>query len=211
MGCIYSILNKSNGKIYIGQTIRTPNERKSEHFSRLRNQNHINPHLQNSWNKYGEDTFEFNVLENCPNEELGVNEDWWVTYFDSTNRTNGYNLQSGGYSNYTVSDETRIKQSEALKGCVRSEEFCRKISDARKGMKFSEKHKENISKAISLSLNNTGYYRVHIDKDSRYAQGFRYVYKWVVDGKNKKITSTSLDNLKEKVLSHGLEWFKIDE
>lgn len=211
MSGIYSIINKSNGKIYVGQTSRPFDERKSEHFNRLNRQVHSNPHLQSAWNKYGEDAFEFNILENCPKEDLGENEDWWITYFDSTNQSKGYNLQSGGVSDYTVSDETRKKQSEALKGYKHSEEFCKKISDARKGMVFSETHKRNMSKSKCKSLNNSGFYRVHKDKDSRYAQGFRYVYKWVENGKNKKITSVSLDKLKEKVLSQGLVWCRIEE
>jgi len=45
-----------------------------------------------------------------------------------------------------ISEETRRKISEALKGRKLSEETKQKISEVRKGMKFSEKHKQNISK-----------------------------------------------------------------
>ena len=31
MGIIYKVTNKENGKIYIGQTIQTLNERKNKH------------------------------------------------------------------------------------------------------------------------------------------------------------------------------------
>ena len=108
MGAIYSILNKLDGKIYVGQSVN-PNKRKTDHFRALRKGIHHNAHLQRAWDKYGEDAFEFNILENCTDDKLNDNEDWWISYFDSTNRDKGYNLESGGNSNYTISEETRAK------------------------------------------------------------------------------------------------------
>ena len=211
MGYIYSILNKVNGKIYVGQTIQRFNKRKSKHINQLRNQKHYSNHLQNAWNKYGEDAFDFNVIEICSNESLNSNEEWWIDYFDSENPLRGYNLQSGGKSNFTVSDETRRKQSEALKGYVHSPESRKNMSEGRRGIKFSKSHRENLSKSKSLNKNTTGYYRVFKDCDSRYSQGFRYVYKWSEYGKKKKFTSVSLDRLKEKVISNGLVWCRIED
>lgn len=211
MSCIYSILNKSNGKIYIGQTIQKPNKRKSEHFTRLRRNEHDNPHLQNAFNKYGEDSFEFNIIENCSIDKLNDNEEWWIDYFNSTNPDIGYNLQSGGDSNYTVSEETRKKQSEALKGYKHSIESRINMSNARKGIVFSDEHKKNISKSKSKAKNTTGFYRVFKDKDSRYSQGFRYVYKWTENGSKKKLTSVSLDKLQKKVIANGLLWCEISK
>lgn len=108
MGAIYSILNLIDGKIYVGQSVN-PNKRKTDHFRALRKGVHHNAHLQRAWNKYGEDAFEFNILENCTDDKLNDNEIWWISYFDSTNRDKGYNLESGGNSGYTVSEETRAK------------------------------------------------------------------------------------------------------
>lgn len=211
MSCIYSILNKNNGKIYIGQTIQKANKRKSEHFTHLRRNEHDNPHLQNAFNKYGEDSFEFNIIENYPIDKLNDNEEWWINYFNSTNPDMGYNLQSGGDSNYTVSEETRKKQSEALKGYKHSIESRINMSNARKGIVFSEEHKKNISKSKSKAKNTTGFYRVFKDKDSRYSQGFRYVYKWTENGSKKKLTSVSLDKLQKKVIANGLLWCEISK
>lgn len=211
MSCIYSILNKNNGKIYIGQTIQKANKRKSEHFTRLRRNEHDNPHLQNAFNKYGEDSFEFNIIENYPIDKLNDNEEWWINYFNSTNPDMGYNLQSGGDSNYTVSEETRKKQSEALKGYKHSIESRINMSNARRGIVFSEEHKKNISKSKSKAKNTTGFYRVFKDKDSRYSQGFRYVYKWTENGSKKKLTSVSLDKLQKKVIANGLLWCEISK
>lgn len=116
MGCIYSILNKVNGKIYVGQTNRKFSRRMTEHKSHLRGNCHRNPHLQNAWNKYGEDAFEFNILEECPNSKLDDNEEWWITHFKSNNPAIGYNMQGGGNSQGTCSPDFREKMSKVTKG-----------------------------------------------------------------------------------------------
>jgi len=63
-GGIYYIVNNYNGKIYIGSSINMK-RRKKEHLNSLRNGSHYNTHLQASYNKYGEDVFEFRVIVIC--------------------------------------------------------------------------------------------------------------------------------------------------
>jgi group I intron endonuclease len=60
-GGIYEIINKVNGKRYVGSSINI-RRRWNEHKSELSLKCHSNSHLQNSWNKYGEDAFSFEVL-----------------------------------------------------------------------------------------------------------------------------------------------------
>ena len=59
---IYTITNKNNGKTYIGSSIDIGN-RWGEHLCTLRKNTHCNGHLQRSWNKHGEDAFEFKVIK----------------------------------------------------------------------------------------------------------------------------------------------------
>ena len=59
---VYVILNLQNGKCYIGSTVDY-HKRHAMHLSRLRRGISHCPHLQAAWNKYGEDTFWFGVLE----------------------------------------------------------------------------------------------------------------------------------------------------
>jgi group I intron endonuclease len=62
MACgIYKIVNKENGKIYIGSTRRLA-ERKTEHFSKFK-KNKGNSIIRNAILKYGIDNFEFVVIE----------------------------------------------------------------------------------------------------------------------------------------------------
>ena len=60
---IYKITCKVNNKIYIGSTEVCFKQRFKKHKQRLRNNYHENDYLQKSWNKYGEDNFVFEILE----------------------------------------------------------------------------------------------------------------------------------------------------
>ncbi len=59
---IYWIRNKINGKRIIGSS-NNIRQRWYRHKSVLRYNKHENPHLQNAWNKYGEEGFVLEVLE----------------------------------------------------------------------------------------------------------------------------------------------------
>lgn len=67
---IYKIVNKTTGQCYVGQSQRAK-KRLKEHFRLLRWGKHTNPHLQNSYNKYGAEAFYGAIEVECPNlEEL---------------------------------------------------------------------------------------------------------------------------------------------
>lgn len=103
---IYEILNKKNGKSYIGQTLNYKN-RCYGHKHKLKNNKHVNKYLQRSWNKYGEESFEFNILEKCKSlKELNKKEKKWIEKKKATNSDYGYNNMNGG-NNGNHSQETK--------------------------------------------------------------------------------------------------------
>ena len=59
---IYKLECVKTGRIYIGKT-RNPKSRKEQHFSSLRNGKHPVKLMQSDYNKYGEEGFDFAVLE----------------------------------------------------------------------------------------------------------------------------------------------------
>lgn len=90
---IYKIENKINNKKYIGQSINIE-KRWKEHQYLLNLNKHHNYHLQNAWNKYKEESFIFNIIEECDEKILNDKEQHWIEMLDSYN--NGYNLDKGG-------------------------------------------------------------------------------------------------------------------
>ncbi len=61
---IYKIVNKANGKCYVGQS-QNLLKRVAEHFRLLRRGHHTNPRLQHAFNKYGEANFKWEIEATC--------------------------------------------------------------------------------------------------------------------------------------------------
>ena len=66
---IYMILNHTNDKIYIGQSIDIKTRWK-QHKSNLNCNRHENKHLQSAWDKYGKDKFEIQLNANINNCDI---------------------------------------------------------------------------------------------------------------------------------------------
>lgn len=88
---IYKILNLKTKKYYIGSS-KNISKREKCHFSRLKNNNHVNKHLQSSFNKYGIDNFKFEIVEemNIYNKEKLLELE--QHYIDIEKESNLYNL-----------------------------------------------------------------------------------------------------------------------
>lgn len=91
---IYKITNKINGKVYIGQSVNIQ-KRWIKHKSNLR-LNKSNTILYYAFKKYGIENFLFEIIEECTQQDLNEREIYWIKYYDSTNRDNGYNISLGG-------------------------------------------------------------------------------------------------------------------
>lgn len=92
---IYCIENALNNRKYIGLS-RDIYRRWLEHLSELRRGQHVNKHLQNAWNLYGEDAFKFYVVELCSPEELSDRECYYIKKYHTLTHEKGYNLTIGG-------------------------------------------------------------------------------------------------------------------
>lgn len=141
---IYQIKNKSNNKVYIGQTIQSFQRRYWLHQWKLRNNVHDNKYLQNAWNKYGEDNFEFSVVEITDKNNIDEREKYWIKYYKD--RKICYSIQSGGQEKRLVeyvSEEGRKtageKNRQHLLGSHASEKTKKKMSESRKGKYVPQK------------------------------------------------------------------------
>ena len=143
---IYSIKNTINNKIYVGQSVNLES-RFTDHKSALRNNRHFNKHLQDSWNKYGEESFEFNIIEECEDQNLDEREQFYIAKYDSMNPLFGYNRNSGGSTNKQLSEELKKHLSSVLMGHYVSPETIEKLRISHIGKHLSEvaKHKVSIA------------------------------------------------------------------
>ena len=116
-GVIYQIKNEENGKIYIGSTTDWE-RRKSRHIKDLKNGNHHNIIVQRAWEKYGEEAFNFEILEKVDNPKQREQEilDNRKPFWDN----GGYNISSsasGGdlISNHPNKEEIEKRRNEATR------------------------------------------------------------------------------------------------
>lgn len=90
---IYKIENLINGKVYIGQTRKSPKQRWKEHQqSALANDQR---HIYQAIRKYGVSNFQFSVVCSAlSSEHLDALEELLIAQYNSF--TAGYNMTSGG-------------------------------------------------------------------------------------------------------------------
>ena len=143
---IYYIKNLINGKYYIGQSQDIYKRWARERMYLRSDKTAWNEHLQNAWRKYGEDNFEFSIIEECDIEKLDEREIFWIEKFDSFN--NGYNNTIGGNGIRRIIPWN--------KGMVMSEEYKQSLSDAHKGYKHTKEQKEKLRDRF-LGENNHQY------------------------------------------------------
>lgn len=93
---------KDFGGIYVGECVVTNKRivgsskrvfgRIAGHIKLLRVDGHYNPYLQNSWNKYGEHNFDWNLLEICPEETQYIREQYWIEFLETHLEEFGFNI-----------------------------------------------------------------------------------------------------------------------
>lgn len=87
---IYIIRCKLTGRVYVGSS-KNVNLRLKHHISSLRGSRHASWKLQEAWYEYGEDNFEFLLLEEVLEPELSLFEQKYIDEFNSF--FNGFNCR----------------------------------------------------------------------------------------------------------------------
>ena len=109
MSCgIYRIVNNINQHCYIGQSINI--ESRWVHHKNYPKQSSHYP-LYQAFEKYGIENFTFEIIEECPSNELDEKEIYWIQYYNSY--YNGYNQTTGGKSG-NANNIIRISKEDIL-------------------------------------------------------------------------------------------------
>jgi group I intron endonuclease len=143
---IYIITCTPTSKIYIGSSVNIRN-RCREHRGILRKGKHHSRHLQNAWNKYGEENFVFDVLHPCDEGDLMVFEQWYLDTLCPYGKR-GFNIAKNAQApamGLEVSLETRKKLSESTKAFWSTPEGRAKKKAASTGRIMTDETKEKIA------------------------------------------------------------------
>lgn len=149
---IYKIINRVNDKFYVGSTIHKK-VRFRQHRKMLRANRHHCKHLQAAWNKYGEDKFDFVVVEEVSDDRpLHEVEDIYLKAHVGTKQCYNSGLASNApwrgipshkhpHFGKTLSSDQKDKISSALKEFYAEDYF----NHPRVGKSHTEETKAKIS------------------------------------------------------------------
>lgn len=89
---IYKIINQQTGKYYVGSSRNIP-RRWKKHTKMLNANRHVNKKLQNAWNKYGQDCFQFVVIEELTESISLIDAEQKYLNVASSEQSKTYNLK----------------------------------------------------------------------------------------------------------------------
>ena len=149
---VYGIFNTETRKVYVGQSCNVA-RRFAKHRAAPRAGRHINKHLQAAWGQYGEDSFEFRVIELVPEALLNPREVSWIDFYKAADPAFGYNKTYGGDGGRgQLTPEVREKIAAANRGRVTPPEVRAKQSAARLGRKFGPRDPAVVEKIRQANL-----------------------------------------------------------
>lgn len=169
--CIYLWTNLVNNKKYVGQAQYF--YQRMQHYK----SKGATPFLQNAINKYGIDNFDIIVLEKCSVDKLDEREQYWMDFYKSYNKENGYNIcqyasTTRGYK-YTEEVKQKIQETKSQRvyqkpfkelngmyGKHHTKEALQKISESSKKLWQNQEYRRMQSERMSGEKNY--FYNVHM-------------------------------------------------
>jgi group I intron endonuclease len=173
---IYSITNTITGTIYYGQSVNI-NKRFGKHKSTLNNNKHDNDHLQNAWNKYGKENFEFKPIEIIEDATIDLTPIEIKYYYSTDNKYNLQNPKSPFRPEWKQTEEWKQKESDRMKGNNLAlghrdtEEQKKQKSKSHAGKEHSEDTKLKIAKSMTgKTLSDEVKQKISISKQQYWAE-----------------------------------------
>ena len=143
---IYEIVNTINGKSYLGSAGYLP-RRRAQHWHLLRSGKHHTRYLQHAWNFYGEDAFPFRPVLFCEKSELLRYEQELLDRRKPAYNGSRSAERPAGPAGWKHSLEARERIRLAGIGRTHSPEVRAKMSAMKRGIKFTDEHRDKLSAA----------------------------------------------------------------
>lgn len=192
MALIYKVVNKTNGKIYIGQTVNTLTQRKSGHYHEAK-YGKTNYVFHKALKKYRRKDFEWKVVCKCKSGNVAdFLEEIFIKKFNSFyGNGNGYNMTEGGrgFNGRHHSEKTKKLLKEKNSKLRHSKKSKNKISES---LKKAYESGERIYKSGMLGKKHSKETKKKIrEKTIGNTRGAR-IWNVIIDGKE-----TTIKNLTE--------------
>ena len=144
-----------SGKVYIGITCQSIDKRWQNGYGYVRQA------FFNAIKKYGWNNIKHEILYiNLTKEEAENIEIELIAKYKSNQREFGYNIDNGGKTIGTHSEETKRKISKASKGFKHSDEVKKRLSEINKGRVISEETRQKM-RENNKGENNPNYGKHH--------------------------------------------------
>jgi len=160
---IYKITNAINNKTYIGSAAGKHGiqQRFQDHRKALHKNRHRNIHLQRAWNRYGENSFSFEVIEYCDKFECILREQHYIDTLIPD-----YNICKIAGNTAGINCED-LMSLDAIK--IKRQKQSQNISKALKNKKKSDEHAIrcgakyfNVYKAVCAQQRKRGQSAIYI-------------------------------------------------
>lgn len=156
---VYKHTNKTNNKVYIGVTSKTPQKRWKN------GRGYKNIHFGRAIKKYGWDGFNHEIIAgNLSKDDAYEMEKILIKAYDATNPKHGYNEALGG-------------EGGGMYNKHHSPEAVEKIRSARKRDGFTEEHKRHISEAKKGVKHHLAKKVYQYDKQGNFIKEWEYMTK----------------------------------
>jgi group I intron endonuclease len=156
---IYKVANKISGNIYIGQTVKSLQERKRQHIKKSQNPK---SKFHKAIKSYGVDNFNWEVIDTANSkDELNKKEIRYITEYNSIE--NGYNMISGGtggYNKFAVNVNRKKRRGKTYEEIYNSLDTINKLKKLHKETyrkaKLDRWNFKNLSKDDRISMAKLG-------------------------------------------------------
>jgi len=140
---VYCAIHRDSLACYIGSSVNL-SRRRHNHLNEARKGRDVKFHKALA--EFGAHSFNFEVIELCPREQLAEREDFWIKFYRSAHGNNFNTLKTAQWPVFEKpTDEIRQKLRKAALGRKFSDAHRKALSDSHTGIKHTAQSRSNMA------------------------------------------------------------------